>query len=268
MIDYYARIAPALLPHLADRPLTRVRFPNGVDAKSFFEKNTPSHAPDWVSTVTVEYSEGDVSFPICDEMPTLIWLAQLAAIELHPFLAKAADIDRPTAVVFDLDPGAPATIVECCRVGLMIRQMLSGIGLEIFAKTSGSKGLQLYVPLNDPEITYDETKPFALAVARALESAEPDLVVSKMSKDVRGGKIFIDWSQNNASKTTVAPYSLRAKAEPTASAPVSWEEVEATAAGGDPDQLRFLGSEVLDRFEADGDLMEPVLTLQQQLPAI
>ena len=268
MIDYYARIAPALLPHLRDRPLTVVRYPDGVAGKHFFEKNSPAHRPEWVRTAAIDVGSrgGTIEFAVCDDLPTLIWLAQLAAIELHPSLATAGDYDRPTVLAFDLDPGAPATIVECCAVALRIRALFAGLGLESFAKTSGSKGMQVYVPLNGTD-TYATTKPFAHAVARALESSEPDLVTSQMAKSLRPGKVFVDWSQNTRTKTTIAAYSLRARERPTVSTPLRWEDVERARSGGDPDQLRFTAAEVLERFERDGDPFAPVLELHQELPS-
>ncbi len=268
MIDYYARIAPALLPHLRDRPLTVVRFPDGVAGKHFFEKNSPAHRPDWVRTVPIRVGSrgGTIDFCVCDDLPTLVWLAQLAAIELHPSLATAADFERPTVLAFDLDPGEPATIVECCAVALRVRDLFAELGLESFAKTSGSKGMQVYVPLNG-DATYATTKPFARAVARALESSEPGLVTSQMKKSLRPGKVFIDWSQNTTTKTTIAAYSLRARAEPTASTPLHWHEVERTAASGYSEELRFTAAAVLERYERDGDPFAPVLELEQELPA-
>jgi len=269
VIDYYVRIAPALLPHLRDRPLTVVRFPDGVEGKHFFEKNSPSHRPDWVriAPIPVGTRAGTVEFAVCDDLPTLVWLAQLAAIELHPSLARADAFERPTVLAFDLDPGAPATIVECCAVALRIRELFSGLRLEAFPKTSGSKGMQVYLPLNG-ELTYETTKPYARAVAQALESAEPDLVTSQMTKSLRPSKVFIDWSQNTRTKTTIAAYSLRARPEPTVSTPLRWAEVEAVAGAGDPDALRFTAAEAVERFERDGDLFAPVLELEQELPSL
>lgn len=244
-----------------------VRYPNGIEGKFFFEKRCPKHRPDWVQTATVWAGNraGEIDFCICDRRATLVWLAQLAALELHPSLALAANVEVPTAIVFDLDPGEPASIVECCRVAELVRQLFSGLGLECFAKTSGSKGMQVYVPLNGSQ-SYETTKPFALAVAQALEKAEPDLVVSRMTKELRRGKVFVDWSQNTASKTTVAVYSLRARTRPTVSTPISWEEVGACAEVGDPELLVFDSEAVLARVKRDGDLFAPVLELEQELP--
>jgi bifunctional non-homologous end joining protein LigD len=268
LIDYYARIADAILPHLRDRPLTLKRYPNGVEAKSFYEKRCPSHRPDWVATAPVwsGRNEGDIDYCLCNDRATLIWMAQLAALELHPSLSLADQIERPTVLAFDLDPGQPAGILECCRVGLRLRELLGELELECVPKTSGSKGLQIYVPLN-VEITYEQTKPFAHAVAQTLERAEPDLVVSRMAKKLRKGKVFVDWSQNDPHKTTVAVYSLRAREQPTVSTPVEWDEVERAAQQENPDALRFEASDVLERVEEHGDLFAPMLELRQGLPA-
>lgn len=267
VIDYYARVAPVLIPHLRGRALTVVRYPDGVEGKFFFEKRCPDHRPEWVRTARVWAGNraGEIDFCLCDERPTLIWLAQLAALELHPSLALAENVERPTVLAFDLDPGTPATIVECCRVAQLIRELFANLGLECFPKTSGSKGMQVYVPLNT-EITYERAKPFARAVAQALERAEPELVVSRMTKKLRQGKVFVDWSQNTASKTTVAAYSLRARNRPTISTPLDWAEVADCAASEDPDRLRFDAAVVLDRVAEHGDLFAPVLELRQQLP--
>lgn len=263
VIDYYTRISPALLPHLRRRALTLKRYPNGVDSQFFYEKNCPKHRPDWVETLPVwsARNKADVNYCLCDSLPGLVWVANLASLELHTSLSQADDYQKPTMLVFDLDPGPPATVVECCQVALWLREVLDDLGLRAFPKTSGSKGLQIYVPLNTP-ITYNETKPFAHAVARLLEARYPKMVLSVMTKDLRKGKVFIDWSQNDDSKTTVCVYSLRARPTPTVSAPVTWEEVEA---GGDG--LSFTADEVLKRFERDGDLWEPVEGLEQALPA-
>ncbi len=265
-LDYYARIAETILPHLRDRALTRVRFPDGVDSMRFYEKRAPKHTPDWVRTEPIEMDrEGILDFIVCDERATLVWLAQLAALELHPSLAFAKSPRRPTVIAFDLDPGDPATAVECARVALRLRQLFGELGLESFAKHSGSKGIQVYVPLNT-EVTYDRTKTYARAVARALEQAEPGLVVSQQKKELRKGKVLVDWSQNDYSKTTVAVYSLRYRQRPWASTPLKWSEVETLADDGDPASFRFEAPEVLARVEEHGDLFAPVLELEQDLP--
>jgi bifunctional non-homologous end joining protein LigD len=266
LIDYYATIAPVLLPHLAGRALTVTRWPDGVEGKSFFQKQAPAHRPKWVKTATLASERKPIDYILAEDLPTLVWLANLAAIELHVPLARAESIERPTAVIFDLDPGAPASIVECCGVALQLQGMFENLGLQSFAKTSGSKGLQVYVPLNYPGITYERTKPFAKAVAETLEAAQPDLVVSRMTKARRAGKVLIDWSQNDAKKTTVCVYSLRALERPTASTPVEWEEVRATRDSEDPPRLTFEAGQVLERVAARGDLFAPVLSLVQELP--
>ena len=263
VLDYHLRIADVLLPHLAGRPLTLKRYPNGVDGKFFYEKNAPSHRPDWVRTARV----GDIDYVLCDDRPTLAWLSNLADLELHTPMARAAAPNTPTMIVFDLDPGPPATIVECCTVGLWLEGMLRGLNLETWAKTSGSKGLQLYVPLNDPDATEPHAKGFAKAVAELLEAEEPGLVVSKQTKALRKGKVLVDWSQNDEHKTTVNVYSLRARERPTVSTPVTWDEVRACEAGGDPEQLAFTSDEVLRRVAGQGDLFAPLLSTVQRLPA-
>jgi bifunctional non-homologous end joining protein LigD len=267
IIDYYVRIAPAILPHLEGRALTRKRYPNGVDAEFFYEKNAPQHRPDWVKTAPI-WSEGNrrmVHYILANDLPTLVWLANLAAIELHPSLALAKDITCPTMMVFDLDPGPPANIVQCCQVGLWLREIFDHFDLQSFPKTSGSKGLQIYVPLNTPT-KYDLTKPFARALAQLLEQEHPDMVLSDMKKKMRTGKVFVDWSQNDEHKTTVAVYSLRARERPTVSTPVSWPEVERALKKKDASMLVFEAPHVVKRVEEMGDLFAPVLALKQRLP--
>jgi bifunctional non-homologous end joining protein LigD len=272
MVDYYAKVADAMVPHLKGRAVTLRRFPEGVDDldSAFFEKRCPKHRPKWVKTTTVVAgpNAGKIDFCVCDGRPTLIWMAQLAAIELHPSLSLGRAPTRPTVLAFDLDPGPPADIVDCCRVALRLREMFSHFGVECFAKTSGSKGMQVYVPLNRKDVSYDVTKPFAKAIAQLLEKQTPDQVVSKMKKVERGGKVFVDWSQNHRSKTTIAVYSLRARERPTVSTPVTWEEVEAAADSGDGGPLVFEAGDVLERIERHGDVFAPVLELEQELPEL
>jgi bifunctional non-homologous end joining protein LigD len=263
LIAYYARIAPIVLPHLQDRPLTLKRYPNGVDAPYFYEKQSPSHRPEWVQTTRI----GDVNYTIAQDRPTLIWLANLADVELHTSLALAAHPERPTMMVFDLDPGAPAGLVECCQVALVLRGLFDQLGLESVAKTSGSKGMQVYVPLNT-EVDYRVTKPFARRVAELLEQRMPELVVSRMTKRLRPGKVLVDWSQNDEHKTTVTVYSLRARERPTASTPVTWEEVSACHEDADEQLLTFEAHELLTRAEDQGDLFAPALGVQQNLPTL
>jgi bifunctional non-homologous end joining protein LigD len=267
VIDYYARIAPAIIPHLAGRALTRKRYPDGVEGEPFFEKNAPMHKPDWVKTAPIWSGRNrrTVNYILADDLATLVWLANLAALELHPSLALAEDIARPTEMVFDLDPGPPANIVQCCQVGLWLREIFDHFGLRSFPKTSGSKGLQVYVPLNTP-VTYDVTKMFAHALAQLLEHDHRDLVLSEMSKSARTGKVFVDWSQNDEHKTTIGVYSLRARERPTVSTPVTWEEVEKALKKKDASLLVFEAKQVVARFEKMGDLFEPMLELKQTLP--
>jgi bifunctional non-homologous end joining protein LigD len=263
LVAYYARAAPFVLPHLHDRPLTLKRYPNGVDAAYFYEKQSPSHRPDWIQTVRIN----DVNYTLAQDRPTLIWLANLADIELHTSLALAASPERPTMMVFDLDPGAPAGIVECCEVGLVLRGLFDQLGLVSVAKTSGSKGLQVYVPLNT-RTDYRETKPFARRVAEVLEQRMPELVVSRMTKRLRPGKVLVDWSQNDEHKTTATVYSLRARERPTASTPVTWEEVQACRERGDEGLLTFEAHELLARAEEQGDLFAAALSVKQSLPTL
>jgi bifunctional non-homologous end joining protein LigD len=268
VIDYYAAIAAVLIGHLDGRPLTVKRWPDGVEGHFFFQKQAPAHRPDWVRTVTLPSERKPIDYLLANDVATVVWLANLAALELHTPLARAEAIERPTVLVFDLDPGEPATIVECCRVGLQLQGMFENLGLQSFAKTSGSKGLQLYVPLNSKNVTYEHTKPFAKTVAEMLERAEPDLVVSRMTKARRTGKVLIDWSQNDGRKTTVCVYSLRAGERPTVSTPVGWQEVRSTLESGDPGALVFAAPDVLARVAEQGDLFAPVLSLVQRLPAL
>jgi bifunctional non-homologous end joining protein LigD len=269
VIDYYTRVAPAVLPHLEGRALTLKRYPNGVEGQFFYEKNAPSHRPEWVRTarVPIRTDGRTIDFVVADDLPTLVWLANLADLELHTSLARAADPKAPTILAFDLDPGPPATIVECARVALRLREVFAHLGLEGFPKTSGSKGMQVYVPLNVPT-TYAQTKRFSQAIAQLLERRHPELVVSEMRKDLRPGKVFVDWSQNDEHKTTVAVYSLRAKDHPTVSTPLRWEEVEAVTESEDPDELVFTSADVLERVAEHGDLFAPVERLEQELPAL
>jgi bifunctional non-homologous end joining protein LigD len=267
VIDYYIRVAPVLLPHLKDRPLTMKRYPDGVEGEFFYEKNCPSHRPKWVKTAKV-WSEGNnrmMNYCLAQDLPTLVWAANLADLELHTSLSRKNSIKRPTIMVFDLDPGAPADIVQCCQVGLWLRDLLAGMKLKSFAKTSGSKGLQVYVPLNTA-VTYDRTKDLSRALGQHLEHHHADLVTSNMSKAVRKGKVFVDWSQNDEHKTTICVYSLRAREEPTVSTPVTWDEVENCLKKKKADLLRFRSDKVLIRVDKLGDVFESVEKLKQKLP--
>lgn len=265
VVDYYRRVAPVMLGHLAGRPITLRRFPDGVEGEAFYEKRCPKHRPEWVQTIEVPAKPPQPPLHMCaiDDIAGLMWAANLAALELHVPMARGEDLDRPTQLVLDLDPGPPAGIVECCAVALVLRDVLAADGLEAWPKTSGSKGMQLYVPLNEPGPTQISTKRFARALAERLEREHPRAVVSSMKKELRRGKVLIDWSQNDLRKTTVCVYSLRARPEPTASTPITWAEVEAA----DPDALRFTAPDVLDRVERLGDLHAPVLERRQTLPA-
>ena len=269
VIDYYIRISRHLLPHLKNRPITLKRYPDGVDGFFFYEKQCPPHRPKWVKTATVPKSDGsDIHYCVMNDLPALVWAANLADLELHTFLHRAPAIHRPTALAFDLDPGAPADIVQCCEVGLLLKAVFDSLGLKSFAKTSGSKGLQVYVPLNTPSVTYEKTKVFAHRLALLLEEQAPKLVVSNMQKSLRKGKVLVDWSQNDDHKTTVNVYSLRAKERPTVSTPVTWEEVQAAQKKKSAKLLTFETKDVLKRVEKHGDLFADVLTLKQKLPAL
>ena len=264
VIDYYVRVAPTMLPHIGDRGVTLVRWPDGVEGQSFFSKRCVDHRPDWVPVALGPgHSNGEpIHYCQLDEVAALAWTANLAALENHAPMARVDDVDAPTMVVFDLDPGPGTTIIECAQVALDINDLLGQLNLKAWAKTSGSKGMQLYLPLNTPH-AHEHASGFALALAQLLEKRNPDRVVSKMAKALRPGKVFIDWSQNSRHKTTIAPYSLRAKSEPTVSTPVSWEEVATCAEG---ETLRFVAADVLDRIEVHGDLFAEVVTMEQRLP--
>lgn len=268
VIDYYIRIAPVILPHLIGRPLTLKRYPNGAAAKFFYQKECPSFRPNWLSTVPVwsESKQKSINFCLAQDLPSLIWAVNLAAIELHTSLSSSKDILRPTMLVFDLDPGYPATIVHCAEVALALQSFLTERKIQSFPKTSGSKGMQVYIPINTNTATYTQTKEFAHTLAQILEQQKSSLVVSKMKKILRKGKVFIDWSQNDNHKTTVCVYSLRAKKMPTVSTPVTWDEVERAYLKQDPALLSFTTDQVLERVKQLGDLFAPVLSLQQDLP--
>ena len=263
LIDYYARVAEVMVPHLQARPITMRRWPEGVKGQSFFQKNCPQHRPEWMGAVRM----GDVDYCLINEPAALVWAANMASIELHPGLAREPELDVPTALVLDLDPGPPADVITCAEVAVLLRGYLDRMHLRAWPKTSGSKGLQLYVPLN-MGAHYERTKSFAFALARLAEKEHEDLVVSDMDKSKRRKKILIDWSQNTASKTTVAVYSVRALDEPTVSTPVTWDELEDALSRRDADLLRFDPAAVLGRVGSHGDLHRPVLELQQELPEL
>lgn len=264
VLDYYARISPFILPHLAGRALTFKRYPNGVDGQSFFNKRCPDHRPDWLPvTVGPGDRDGPIDYCVIDEPAALVWAANLAALELHAPMALGEDLDSPRMLVFDLDPGPPAAIAECAQVALDIRELLGAMDLQAWPKTSGSKGMQLYVPVN-VTTTHEHAASVALAVGQVLERSAPERVLTTMTRNLRPGKVFVDWSQNNRHKTTVAVYSLRAREHPTVSTPVDWDEVAAAAEGRT--DLRFEASDVLARVAEHGDLFAPVLELEQPLP--
>lgn len=267
MIDYYTRIAPVIIPHLEERPLTLKRYPDGIDGQMFYEKNCPRHRPDWVETAKVWSGGNDryMYYCVVDDLPSLVWVAQLGTIELHTSLSLREKLPQPRSLVFDLDPGPPATIVDCCRVAGWLREWFDAHGMSAFCKTSGSKGLQMYVPLNT-EVDYTQTKTISRALAQKFEREHPDEVIHVQRRDLRGGKVLIDWSQNDQNKTTVNVYSLRAREHPTVSTPVTWDEIARCLKKKDPNVLVFAADQVLKRVERHGDLFEPVLTLEQELP--
>jgi bifunctional non-homologous end joining protein LigD len=265
VIDYFARIAPTVVPHLSGRALTLRRFPDGTDKQGFFEKRCPTHRPDWIPVAMGPGDrKGGIEYCCIEEPAAMVWAGNMAAVELHAPMALAVDLDTPRAVVFDFDPGPRMDIADCCEIALRVREVLAAVELDGWCKTSGSKGLQLYVPLNTPGATHERAAQFALAAGQLLERQLPQRVTTTMAKAQRPGKIFVDWSQNAHHKTTIAPYSLRARPEPTVSTPVTWDEVEA---GADRDvELRFEAADVLRRVAEHGDVFAPVLTVEQRLP--
>ena len=270
VIDYYRDVSPVLLPHLKDRPLSLKRYPEGVEGFFFYEKQCPSHRPDWVDTTRVSSRrrEGFIDYCVINDLPALVWAANLADLELHTFLHRAPKLEFPDFVAIDLDPGDSADIINCCEIALLLKKFFDRLALESFPKTSGSKGLQVYVPLNNSRTSYDRTKAFARALAEDLQAAHPDLAVSRMQKSLRRGKVLVDWSQNDEHKTTICVYSLRAKDHPTVSTPVTWKEVTEAKKKGDSGLLTFETRDVLKRIKRRGDIFEPVLTLKQKLPQI
>jgi len=269
VIDYYVRISKWLLPHLKDRPLTLKRYPNGVEAPFFYEKRCPSFRPNWLKTARIwsEGSQGDIIFCLANDLASLVWTSNLGDLELHTLLSKKQNPYRPTMMVFDLDPGPPADILNCVHVSLWLREVFDRLGVKSFPKTTGSKGLQVYVPLNTP-VTFDETKSFARTLAQLLTREHRNEVVYDMKKALRTGKVLVDWSQNDDHKTNVCVYSLRAKERPTVSTPVTWQELEKIQRSGNKEQLTFDSEAVLKRVEKLGDLFAPVLTLKQRLPKL
>jgi bifunctional non-homologous end joining protein LigD len=268
VIDYYIRVSPYLLPHLKDRPITLKRYPEGVEGFCFYEKECPSHRPVWIKTTKVPRAvDGDINYCVLNDLPALVWVANLADLELHTFLHRAPAMTRPTALVFDLDPGPSADIITCCEVATWLKAIFDGLNLECWAKTSGSKGLQVYVPLNTSE-TYKKSKAFAHAIAEFLETRRPETVVSKMQKKLRLGKVLVDWGQNDSHKTTVSVYSLRAKESPSVSTPLTWKSVSLALKKNQPTGLSLSPDEIIRRAEREGDLFAPVLSVRQKLPQI
>ncbi len=267
ILEYYRQIAQFILPHLKDRALTLKRYPEGVEKDFFFEKRCPSHRPAWVNTAEIPQDDGErMTVCLVNDLETLIWVENLASVELHVPLARAGSPETPDSMVFDLDPGDPAGILECVRVALILRDLLSRMGITGFVKTSGKKGLHVYVPLNRKETTFENTKSFSKAVAGIMQKHYPDLVTAKMAKEERKGKVFINWSQNDASKTMVSVYSLRARGNPIVSFPLEWKELEDPTALGGPEALQVTHSEALRRVEKKGDLFREVLMKEQKLP--
>ena len=268
VIEYYTAIAPYLLPHLKDRPITMKRFPDGVDGKYFYEKDAPSFTPDWVKTFPIPRTSENtvIDYILINDLPTLVWSANMANLELHPFLAQAPHIERPTMVVFDLDPGDGADILDSCKVAFIVKALLDRLKLKSFPKVSGSKGIHLHIPLNT-NVTYEATQPFAKSIAEMVVSEHPDLVVAEMSKAKRKGKVFIDWSQNSEHKSTAAVYSLRARSNgPFVALPMTWDELKRIAKKADARGLFFEPAAALKRVKKTGDLFAPLLKLKQKLP--
>jgi bifunctional non-homologous end joining protein LigD len=267
ILEYYRGIAPYMLPHLKDRAVTLKRYPEGVEKDFFFEKRCPSHRPDWVNTAQIPQDDGELmTFCVVNDLETLIWVENLASLELHVPLARAGSPKTPDSMVFDLDPGEGATILDCARVALVLRELLSQMGLASSAKTSGRKGLHVFVPLNNKETSFEDTKIFSKAVAGIMQKHYPDLVTAKMAKQERKSRVFINWSQNDASKTMISVYSLRAREKPFVSFPLGWREVEDAIRVGEPDRLQVIHSEALMRAERMGDLFQEVLEKEQKLP--
>lgn len=267
ILEYYRRMARFILPHLQDRALTLKRYPEGVDQDFFFEKRCPAHRPAWVKTAEVRLDDGErMTVCLVNDLETLMWVENLASLELHVPLARAGSLETPDALVFDLDPGEPANLLDCARVALILRDLLSPLGLASYVKTSGQKGLHVYVPLNRPETTFADTKKFSKAVAGIIQKNYPDLVTAKMAKEYRQGKVFINWEQNDSKKTMICVYSLRAREKPMVSFPLAWKELERLAGQGDPEKFQVIHSEAVSRAEQQGDLFQEVLVKQQQLP--
>jgi bifunctional non-homologous end joining protein LigD len=269
VLEYYRLVSPYILPHLRGRALTLKRYPDGVAEEYFFEKRCPSHRPSWVATTEITRGNGEpMTVCLVNDLDTLMWVENLASLELHVPLARADTPENPDAVVFDLDPGNGAGILDCLRVALILRDLLAGLKLACFPKTSGMKGLHVLAPLNQKKTTFDDTKKFSKSVAQVLERNYPDLVTSKMAKEQRVKKVFINWSQNDSSKTMVCVYSLRAGERPTVSFPMTWKELEHLESNGNPDKIQVEQSEAVNRLKKSGDLFGEMLIMKQRLPYI
>jgi bifunctional non-homologous end joining protein LigD len=268
VLEYYRQVADVVLPHLKDRALTLKRYPDGTEKDFFFEKRCPGHRPAWVKTAEVLHDEERMTVCLVNDLETLIWVENLASLELHVPLARAGSPETPDSMVFDLDPGEQADVLDCTRVAFILRDLLSQMRLVSYVKTSGKKGLHVYVPLNRKETTFEDTKTFSKAVAEVLQRNYPDLVTAKMAKENRKKKVFINWSQNDSSKTMICVYSLRAREKPTVSFPLEWKELENLSEQGDPEKLLIMHSEALSRVEKNGDLFREVLTKKQRIPHI
>ena len=269
ILDYYSRVSPFMLPYLKGRALTLKRYPEGVDKEYFFEKRCPGHRPSWVPTAKIPLGDGEqMTVCLVNDLDTLVWVGNLASLELHVPLARASSPETPDSMVFDLDPGDGADVFDCARVALMLRDMLSGLSLASCVKTSGKKGLHVYVPLNRKETTFEDTRKFSKAAAEVLQKSYPDLVITKMAKESRKDRVFINWSQNDSSKTMVCVYSLRAEEKPTVSFPLAWDELEGLSSEGNPNKLEVIHSEALIRLEKNGDLFREIMAMEQKLPGV
>jgi len=267
ILEYYRRVAEFILPHLQDRALTFKRYPEGVERDFFFEKRCPSHRPAWAKTAEITRDNGErMTVCLVNDLETLMWVENLASLELHVPLARAGSPETPDSLVFDLDPGDPANILDCARVALILRDLLIPLQLTSYVKTSGQKGLHVFVPLNRKETTFEDTKEFSKAVAEIMQKNYPDLVTAKMAKEYRKAKVFINWSQNDSSSTMICVYSLRARRKPYVSFPLAWRELENLAGQGDPEKLQVIHSEAVRRTEKQGDLFRELLVKKQPLP--
>lgn len=267
VLEYYRQISPYILPHLIDRALTLKRYPNGAQGDFFFEKRCPRYRPAWVQTADVPQADGEkMTVCLVNDLDTLMWVSNLASLELHVPMARASSPGTPDFLVFDLDPGEGMSIIDCAHVAFILRHVLKDLKLECYPKTSGKKGLHVYVPLNRKETKFEDTKRFSKTVAEVMQRNYPDTVTSIMAKEMRKGKVFINWAQNGTSNTTVCVYSLRAAEKPTVSTPLTWDELDSIAASGDPGKFEFISSDVIGRVEKNGDLFADLLTRKQKLP--